>query len=284
MHSTRKLLVVAVVAGLLPVLAGMAVWTAVSGGGAPSVARPALTLIAALATALSVVIVVLVVLSVTRRRESGESADHESALNPLLLRLARAFSLERRDLRGPAVSRFLLYAFPAPPRLSPLPLNDVVAMCVDAILPANGRRPAARVVFDPAPDAGYCALDPDQFHQVLLNLILNARDAAGATGLVSVRTQRLEDTVMVAVRDSGPGVPPSEMTGLFRPFQSAKPRALGVGLPTCKAIVEAHGGKLGVMNVLPCGLEVTIILRRVAAPALAAPSLSSERPAASRPA
>jgi signal transduction histidine kinase len=243
-----------------------------------------LALIAALATALSVIIVVLVVLWALRRPVAEDAPEEEATLQPLVLRLARAFSLERRDLRGSAVSRFILYAFPAPPRLSPLPLNDVVAMCVDAILPANGRRPAARVVFDPAPDAGYCALDPDQFHQVLLNLILNARDASGASGLVSVRTQRLEDTVLVAVRDSGPGVPPSEIEGLARPFRSAKPRALGIGLATCKAIVAAHGGTIGVMNVLPKGLEVVIILRRVAAPALAASSLSSERPAASRPA
>src|SRR5262245_4372279 len=139
MHSTRKLLVVAFVAGLLPVLAGMAVWAAVSGGGAPGDARPALALIAALATALSVVLVVMV-LSALRRPESEDAqAEQESALRTLMLRLARAFSLERRDLRGPAVSRFLLYALPAPPRLSPLPLNDVVAMCVDAILPTNGR-------------------------------------------------------------------------------------------------------------------------------------------------
>ena len=279
MVSRRKLVLVALAAGLLPVLAGTLAWLWGS---------PALALIVAPAV---LAVVVMFALASARRPGASdglpEMADYPGlAADPgILLRLARAFSLERHDLRGPAVSRFLLYAVPAPPRLSPFPLNDVVAVCVEAIPPANGRRPAAQVVFDPAPDAGYCTLDPDQFHQVLLNLILNARDAAKATGLVSVRTQRIDDSVLVAVRDDGPGVPHSEMRELFDPFRSAKPRALGIGLATCRAIVKAHGGTIDAMNILPSGLEVVIHLARVAAPRAAAPveqpGLSTARPAAS---
>ncbi len=286
MVSTRKLVLVAVLAGLLPVLFGTLTWLVVPGGPGPD-ARPALVLSAALAIH-AVIVIVIVVLASTRRRSTGQTRMPFGATLPdaappqLLLRLGRAFSLERRDLRGAAVGRFLLYALPVQPRLAPLPLNDVVAVCVDAMLPTAGRRPAAQVVFDPAPDAGHCALDPDLFHQVLLNLILNGRDAAGASGLVSVRTQRIDDGVMVAVRDDGPGVPPSEMGALFEPFRSAKARALGIGLATCRQIVAAHGGAIDAMNVLPCGLEVAIRLPRAVAPAQASSALSSARPAASR--
>lgn len=291
MVSRRKLVLVALAAGLSPVLAGMLVWLTVSGGLVPADARPALALIAALS---ALAVVVMFVLASARRPASTgglpslDESDGSAAGPEILLRLARAFSLERRDLRGAAVSRFLLYAVPSPPRLSPFPLNDVVAICVDAMPQANGRRPAARVVFDPAADAGYCNLDPDQFHQVLLNLILNARDAAKATGLVSVRTQRIEDSVLVAVRDDGPGVPRPYLGEIFKPFRSAKPRALGIGLATCRAIVEGHGGTIDAMNILPSGLEVVIHLPRVAAPRAAAPAsvddqpaLSTARPAAS---
>jgi signal transduction histidine kinase len=278
----RKLVVVALLAGLLPMLLGTLTWLTASRSLVPPDARPALALIVALAAHAAIV---MLVFAAARRQGAvplrGTRAESLSAAaSHLLLRLGRAFSLERRDLRGAAVSRFLLYALPVQPRTAPLPLNDVVAVCVDAMLPTAGRRPAARVVFDPAPDAGHCALDPDLFHQVLLNLILNARDAAGASGLVSVRTQRIDDSVLLAVRDDGPGVPPAEMDAIFEPFRSAKPRALGIGLATCRLIVEAHGGTIDAMNILPRGLEVAIRLPRVAA--LALPDLSSARPAASR--
>lgn len=283
MHSTRKLFLVALAAGLLPVLSGTLAWLALAGGPVPPDARPALTIMAALVVSAAVLAVVWSASRLRRMAHPGDGAVHpgQEGSPPLMLRLARAFSLERRDLRGPAMSRFLLHAMTPQPRLARLPVNDVVAICVEAMLPVTGRRPAARIVFDPAPDAGHCALDPDQFHQVLLNLILNARDAAGASGLVSVRTQRIEDSVLLAVRDDGPGVPPSEIDRLFEPFRSSKPRALGVGLATCRAIVEAHGGSIAAMNVLPCGLEVTITLARVAA-APATAHVSSEPPAASR--
>lgn len=294
MISTRKLVFVAVAAGLLPVLSGTMVWLLLEGSTVSRDARPALVLSATLAVHAAIV---LVVLAAPRRRPSGRPVSSTEEASPdqaqhLLLRLGRAFSLERRDLRGPAPRRFLLYALPVQPRTSPLPVNDVVEVCVDAMLPTVGRHPAARVVFDPAPDAGLCALDPDLFHQVLLNLILNGRDAAGASGLVSVRTQRIDRSVLVAVRDDGPGIPQSEMGTLFEPFRSSKPRALGVGLATCRQIVTAHGGTIDAMNILPCGLEVVIRLPRLKSPARVADrksrrassdggNLRIERPAAS---
>jgi len=295
MISTRKLVFVAAVAGLLPVLSGTIVWLVLSGSPVPADARPTLVLIAALAIHAAIV---MVVLATARRRAAQRPARASEEASPgdeaqrLLLRLGRAFSLERRDLRGAAPRRFLLYSLPVQPRTSPLPVNDVVAVCVDAMLPTTGRHPAAPVVFDPAPDAGLCALDPDLFHQVLLNLILNGRDAAGASGLVSVRTQRIDRSVLVAVRDDGPGVPLSDMGTLFEPFRSSKPRALGVGLATCRQIVTAHGGTIDAMNILPCGLEVVIRLPRLKTPARVAhrksrrassagDNLSTERPAAS---
>ena len=296
MISTRKLVLIAVAAGLLPVLSGTMIWLVLSGSPVSPGARPAIVLIAALVIHAAIV---MVVLAAARRRAaerparaSIEEASPDADAQHLLLRLGRAFSLERRDLRGAATRRFLLYALPVQPRTSPLPLNDVVEVCVDAMLPTTGRHPAARVVFDPAPDAGLCSLDPDLFHQVLLNLILNGRDAAGASGLVSVRTQRIDRSVLVAVRDDGPGVPLSEMGTLFEPFRSSKPRALGVGLATCRQIVTAHGGTIDAMNILPCGLEVVIRLPRLKTPAgvakrewrrvsSAGGNLSTERPAAS---
>jgi signal transduction histidine kinase len=50
--------------------------------------------------------------------------------------------------------------------------------------------------------------------------------------------------VTLAVQDSGPGVDPANLERIFDAFYSTKPGALGMGLSVCRAIVEAHGGKL----------------------------------------
>jgi PAS domain S-box-containing protein len=88
-----------------------------------------------------------------------------------------------------------------------------------------------------------------QIAQVLLNLLLNAFDAAvDGTGekWVRVEVTRHEETVMFAVIDSGPGVPAALKTRIMEPFYTTKPigKGTGLGLSLSKAFVEEHGGAL----------------------------------------
>jgi len=160
-----------------------------------------------------------------------------------------------RTLLSP-LGRFLEFMLPRRARPRKVDVNAAVAVCVAALQPSAG----ARLEFDPDPNAGQAPVDPDAFHQVLLNLILNAREAAGPEGRVSVRTQMLSDEVLVAVRDDGPGVPPEEMERIFEPFRTTRPGALGLGLPLCRQIAAAHGGAVDVTNIHPHGLEVGLRL------------------------
>jgi PAS domain S-box-containing protein len=88
-----------------------------------------------------------------------------------------------------------------------------------------------------------------QIAQVLLNLLLNAFDAAvegGGEKWVRVEVTRHEQTVMFAVIDSGPGVPAELKTRIMEPFYTTKPvgKGTGLGLSLSKAFVEEHGGAL----------------------------------------
>ena len=89
--------------------------------------------------------------------------------------------------------------------------------------------------------------DPLQIAVVLRNLIANAIESASGgppdKGVV-VRAQMGGRQVLVHVRDSGPGIDPARLHNLFDAGPSDKPGGLGVGLSICRAIVEAHGGKL----------------------------------------
>lgn len=90
--------------------------------------------------------------------------------------------------------------------------------------------------------------DRVQLQQVVLNLILNAVEAmgsveAGARELL-VSTEQDHTGVLVAVRDSGPGIDATRLERIFEAFYTTKFGGTGMGLPICRSIIDAHGGKL----------------------------------------
>jgi PAS domain S-box-containing protein len=101
--------------------------------------------------------------------------------------------------------------------------------------------------------------DRVQLQQVLLNLIMNAFEAMSDVSdgarevLISTRNAGTNG-VLVAVRDSGPGLAPAVAERVFSPFYTTKPTGLGIGLSISHSIIEAHGGRLWVNENLPRGV------------------------------
>ena len=98
---------------------------------------------------------------------------------------------------------------------------------------------------------GLPAVDGDriQLQQVVLNLILNAVEAMsgiddGPRELQISTARDASGPVLVAVRDSGPGVDPKGVDRVFEAFFTTKPGGMGMGLAICRSIIEAHGGRL----------------------------------------
>lgn len=109
-----------------------------------------------------------------------------------------------------------------------------------------------------------CEVDTEQFHQVVLNLLLNARQAMpeGGAIVVELTTRRADDGdwALVAVRDSGVGIEEDVRDKLFTPFFTTKEDGTGLGLVTSRKIVEAHGGRITVDSVPGEGTCFTIAL------------------------
>ncbi len=107
----------------------------------------------------------------------------------------------------------------------------------------------ARVVFAFDPHIKMVFVDKIQIQQVLLNLIRNAIEAMEESAVrdLTISTLRVDDdTVQVDVADTGPGIAPEIAARMFQPFNTSKPRGMGVGLSISRTIIEAHGGRLWV--------------------------------------
>jgi putative PEP-CTERM system histidine kinase len=100
----------------------------------------------------------------------------------------------------------------------------------------------------------------EQIHQVLLNVVLNAKQAIGQDGTIYVTTGQQNSSVVVTIEDTGVGIPASKLSTLFRPSQSSRPGGLGIGLYQCKQIVEAHQGTIQMRSEEGKGTQVRIEL------------------------
>ncbi len=136
-----------------------------------------------------------------------------------------------------------------------------------------------------APDLGMIEADPGQMHQVVMNLVLNAREAMPGGGSLRIETRNLQDPrqVQLEIRDTGVGMDESTKRHLFEPFFTTKKasRNTGLGLALVFGIVSQAGGRIEVESRLGEGTAIRILLPRVGTPAVSAPAICESKPAVS---
>jgi PAS domain S-box-containing protein len=145
----------------------------------------------------------------------------------------------------------------SPPRKGWLDMNEAVREVIE-IAHGEAAKNSASIETALAKDLPLVEGDRVQLQQVVLNLMVNAVQAMasvaeGPRELLITTAHAEPDGVLVAVRDSGPGLTPAGLEHLFAPFYTTKPGGLGMGLSICRSIIEAHGGRLWVTANLPRG-------------------------------
>ena len=92
----------------------------------------------------------------------------------------------------------------------------------------------------------FVLLEEGQLDQVLLNLLMNAKDSLGDGGTISIESRDTDHTFSISVRDDGPGIPAELRSKVFEPYFTTKPpgKGTGLGLSTGSAIMEKAGGSL----------------------------------------
>jgi two-component system, NtrC family, sensor histidine kinase HydH len=105
--------------------------------------------------------------------------------------------------------------------------------------------------------------DPEQLHQVFVNLVLNGVEAMPDGGELQITIRRVDgtnDLAQVSFRDTGIGIPESVMQRLFEPFVTGKERGTGLGLAISRRIIQQHGGQLTAANRRGGGAEFVVEL------------------------
>ena len=144
----------------------------------------------------------------------------------------------------------------------PLDLNTVVAE-VGALLQ---RLLGDHVELDilAAPALGTVRADPGQIEQVLVNLVVNGRDAMPDGGKLTIRTRDAEDGfVELSVTDTGLGMDEQTRAQVFEPFFTTREQGVGLGLASVYGIVQQSGGDVSVESAPGIGSTFTVRLPRV---------------------
>ncbi|WP_404422140.1 XrtA/PEP-CTERM system histidine kinase PrsK [Nibricoccus sp. IMCC34717] len=104
-------------------------------------------------------------------------------------------------------------------------------------------------------------IDAEQLRKVVTNLVLNAYDAIPGEGRVEVRTAEAGGWISLKIIDTGKGMAPEFLQkSLFRPFQTTKKGGLGIGMYHTRMIIEAHGGRIGVVSQVGNGTTFEVLL------------------------
>ena len=151
-----------------------------------------------------------------------------------------------------------------PPRKESVDLNDAIGNVIALV---RGELSKNHVLVETHLAEGLPQIRGDrvQLQQVMLNLILNAIDAMSSIDaedrrLVICTESSPPEGQLVTVSDSGPGIAPGDLERIFESFYTTKSSGLGIGLPICRSIIDAHGGRLWAGADQPLGATFSFTL------------------------
>jgi signal transduction histidine kinase len=143
--------------------------------------------------------------------------------------------------------------------LKPASLGEVVEELVDFFGPMARAVNIEIKTYIPA-DLPPVALDREMFKQALLNLLLNAQQAMPTGGEITLLARTEVGRVVLEVIDTGRGMSAEVLAKAFRPFYSTRSGGSGLGLPTTRKIIAAHGGTIDAQSEVGHGTKFTIRL------------------------
>lgn len=157
------------------------------------------------------------------------------------------------------VKEMLDFARPLPLQKSKENLRQIIEESA-AIVEASASTKQIRIVNQTGEDLPPASIDPDRFKQVLVNLLMNAIQASPPGEQVTITGFAKAANLAIDVTDCGCGIPLDKRAEIFDPFFTTKKEGTGLGLPIAKKIIDAHGGKLEIVDNQHTGLSFRITI------------------------
>jgi signal transduction histidine kinase len=169
------------------------------------------------------------------------------------------------------VKRLAQFSRTQPLQSRPVAINELIRKVLLLLEPLV-RAKRIDVIANLGPDLPDVDADPVEMEQVILNLMLNARDAMPNGGELTISTGaciRPSDTairddgnqcIAITVSDTGSGIPEGDLDHIFEPFFTTKPNGTGLGLASAYGIVRQHGGDIKVQSAPESGTRFIVYL------------------------
>ena len=169
---------------------------------------------------------------------------------------------ETDRLRG-ILTDFLEFAGELKLHTAEVDLNEIIGELGDFFVP-QAEKNRIRLRVEPAAEPVMAEVDAGQLKQALLNLLLNAAQAMegreGGEIILRARSRSGVSEAVIHVIDTGPGIDEEKRDEIFKPYFTTKRGGSGLGLPTTRRIVEAHGGRLELVSEPGRGTDFAIVL------------------------
>jgi len=184
--------------------------------------------------------------------------EQELEPSPSSQNLLRQVRTQLRRIES-AIRDLLSYARPKQPTVGWVAPEQLVERTVELVRP-QAEAAGVRIEQVAARETRRVRVDPELLTQALVNLCLNGIQAMPAGGVLTIGVEQSGEEIRMTVRDSGEGIPESQMNEIFRPFFTTKHRGTGLGLAITRSIVERHDGRLEVESVVGGGSCFTLVL------------------------
>ena len=165
--------------------------------------------------------------------------------------------VSRIDALNGLMQDLLLFARPPQPKPGLVDVTTVVTSTADLIAGDPALKDVQVRLEGTTPRI---MADAELLKIVFVNLLVNAAHAMQGRGTIRVTFTASADTCRIDVADEGPGIPSEVLEKIFVPFFTTKSRGSGLGLPTAKRLVEAHGGNIRIACPAGGGTIVTVQL------------------------
>jgi two-component system sensor kinase FixL len=163
----------------------------------------------------------------------------------------------RIDALNALMKDMLLFARPPQPKKTPVDVGQLIVTTASLL---SQDPEAGGVQVEVAGSAQPLMADPDLLKIVFVNLLVNAAHAMQGHGTIRVSLGVADGRCRLVLTDSGPGIPVDVRQQIFTPFFTTKARGTGLGLPTARRLIEAHGGTISIECPEAGGTAVSIEL------------------------